>query len=65
MYKPSTYLVVIYFPTNVWDLFLTELVAKLKPHINLVEVHSQLSNNKHPGDRALLSAGSLRLLCCY
>jgi hypothetical protein len=44
MYKPSTYLVIIYFPnlsTYIWDLFLTELVTKVKPHTNSVEVHPQ------------------------
>jgi hypothetical protein len=52
MYKPSTYLVVTYFPT--------ELVTKVKPNINSVEVHPQLSNNGHPVDGALVgAAGSL------
>jgi hypothetical protein len=32
MYKPSTYIVVTYFPT--------ELVTKVKPNINSVEVSS-------------------------
>jgi hypothetical protein len=48
MYKPSTYLVVTYFPTYlpIYEyLFLTELVTKVKPNINSVEVHPQLSNN--------------------
>jgi hypothetical protein len=46
MYKPSTYLVVTYLltylptylPTYVWDLFPTEMVTKVKPYINSVEV---------------------------
>jgi len=63
MYKPSTCLVVItYFPTYfayVWDLFLTELVTKVKPEINSVDVHPQLSNNGHAVDGALVGAGSL------
>jgi hypothetical protein len=46
MSKPSTYLVVTYF--------LTELVTKVKPNINLVEVHPQLSNNRHPLDGVLV-----------
>jgi hypothetical protein len=43
MYKPSTYLVssylFSYLFTYVWDLFLTELVTKVKPNINSVDVH--------------------------
>jgi hypothetical protein len=34
------------------DLFLTELVIKMKPNINSVEVHPLLSNNEHPVDGA-------------
>jgi hypothetical protein len=34
----------------VWDLFPTELVTKVKPDINSVEIHSQLSNKGHPVD---------------
>jgi len=30
----------------------------MKPHINSVEVHPQLSNNGHPVDGALVRAGS-------
>jgi hypothetical protein len=61
MYKPSTYLEVAYFPTYmpIWDLFPTELVTKMKPNINSVELHPQLSNNGHPVDGALVGAGSL------
>jgi hypothetical protein len=51
MYKPSTYLLVTYFPT--------ELVTKVKPNINSVEVHPQLNNNGHPVDNTLVCAGSL------
>jgi hypothetical protein len=29
-----------------WDLFFSELVTKVKPNINSVEVHSQLHNNQ-------------------
>jgi len=31
----------------------------VKPNINLVELHPQLSNNKHPVDGALVGDGSL------
>jgi hypothetical protein len=31
----------------------------VKPNINSVEVHPQLSNNRHPVDGALDGAGSL------
>jgi len=41
-YKPCTYLVIAYFPT--------ELVTKVKPNTNSVEVHPQLSNKEHPVD---------------
>ncbi len=63
MYKPATYLVVTYLfsylSTYIADLFPTELVTKVKPNINSVEVHPQLTNNGHPVDRALVGAGSL------
>jgi hypothetical protein len=63
MYKPSIYLVIAYFltylSTYIWDLFPTELVTKVKPNINSVEVHPQLSNNRHPVDGVLVGAGSL------
>jgi hypothetical protein len=41
MYEPSTYLQVAYFSylsAYIWDLFLTELVTKMKPNINSVEL---------------------------
>jgi hypothetical protein len=57
MYKPSTYLLVAYFLTYLSiymrDLFPTELVTKVKPNINSVKVHPQLSTNGHPVDGAL------------
>jgi hypothetical protein len=31
----------------------------MKPNINSVELHPQLSNNEHPVDGALVGAGSL------
>ncbi len=39
------------------DLFPTELVTEVKPNINSVKVHPQLSNNGHPVDGALGGAG--------
>jgi hypothetical protein len=62
MDKPSTYLLITYFPTYLAiseTYFLTELVNKAKPNIISVEVHSQLSNNRHPVDGALVGPGSL------
>ncbi len=38
------------------DLFLTELVTKVKPKINSDEVHPQLSNTRHPVDGARVGA---------
>jgi len=54
MYKLSTYLVVAYFPTYLplyETYFLHNLVTKVKPNINSIEVH--------PVDGALVGAGSL------
>jgi hypothetical protein len=62
MYKPSTYLVVTYFPTYLRKYetyFFTELVTKMKSDITIVEVHPQLSNKGHPVDGVLVGAGSL------
>jgi hypothetical protein len=43
MYKPSTYLLDIYFPTYLPILneayFFTEVVTEMKPNSNSVEVH--------------------------
>ncbi len=58
MYKPSTYLVIIYFPTYIGDLLLQSWLP-VKPNINAVQVHPQLSNMGHPVDGALVGAGSL------
>jgi hypothetical protein len=59
MYKPSTYLVITIFSRSsyICDLFHTELVTKVKPNINSVEVHPQPSNNRHPVYGALTCAG--------
>jgi hypothetical protein len=62
MYKPSTYLVNTYFLTYLpiyETYFPTELVTKVKPNINSVELHPQPSNNGHPVGGVLVSAGSL------
>jgi hypothetical protein len=39
--------------------FPTELVTNVKPSINSVDVHPQVSKNKHPVDGALVGTGSL------
>jgi hypothetical protein len=44
--------------------FLTELVTKVKPNINSVEFHPQLSNNGHPVDGALVVGGPTLLPPC-
>jgi hypothetical protein len=49
IYLPSSYLF-SYLDTYIWDLFPTELVTEVKPNINSVKVHPQLSNNRHPVD---------------
>jgi hypothetical protein len=58
MYKPPTYLEVClfsYLSAYMWDLFPTEMVPKMKPNIwTQVEVHLQLSNNRHPVDGELV-----------
>jgi len=35
-----------------------ELVTKVKPYTNSVEVYPQVSKNRHPVDGALVGAGS-------
>ncbi len=58
MYKPSTYLLITYFPTYlpIYEThFPTELVTKAKPNLNSGEVQPELSNTGHPVD----GAGSL------
>jgi hypothetical protein len=62
MYKPSTYLLITYFPTYLpiyETYFPTESVTKVKPNLNSGEVHPELSNTGHPVDGALVGAGSL------
>jgi len=48
-----TTLLFSYIPTYVWNIFPTELITKVKPNVNSVEVHPQLSNNGHPLDGSL------------
>jgi hypothetical protein len=62
MYKPSIYLVITYFPTYLptyETYFLQNWYPRWNENINSVEVHPQLSNNRHPVDGALVGAGSL------
>jgi hypothetical protein len=40
------------------------MVTKVKPNINSVEVHPQLSNNGYAVDGVLVGAGSLWLYWC-
>jgi len=48
------------FPFVFSVMFLpSELVTKMKPNINSVEVHPQLSPNGHPVDGVLVGAGAL------
>jgi hypothetical protein len=42
-------------------IWFTKLVTKMKPNVYSVEVHPQLSNNKHPVDGVLVGVGSLWL----
>ncbi len=61
MYKPSTYLVITYFPTYLpiyKTYFLRNWLPQVKQNLNSVEVHPQLSNSGHPLDGALVGAGS-------
>ncbi len=62
MYKPSTYLVNTYFLTYlpIYETCFptTELVTKVKPNINSIEVHPQPSSKGHPVGGVLVGAGS-------
>jgi hypothetical protein len=40
-------------------IYPTDLVTKVKPNISSIEVHPQLSNNRHPMDGVLVGVGSL------
>ncbi len=63
MYKSSIYLVLpIFLP--IYYIYMRPIFYRICYHgetknINPVWVHSQLSNNGHPGDGALVGAGSL------
>jgi predicted esterase YcpF (UPF0227 family) len=46
-----------YLSTYIRELFPIELVT-MKPNINPVEAHPQMSNNGHPVDGVLVGAGS-------
>jgi hypothetical protein len=63
MYKPSIYLVKlpIFLPIYLYmgPIFLQNWVTKVKPNINSVEVHPQLSNDRHPVDGMLVGAGDV------
>jgi hypothetical protein len=54
--KASTYLSsdLIFVPIQ---LLCTKWVTKVKPDINSVEVHPQLSHNKHPVDGCMVQSG--------
>jgi hypothetical protein len=60
MYLPSSYLF-SYLPTYLCmrPIFLQNWVTKVKPNMNSVEVHAQLSNNRHPEDGVQVGAGSV------
>jgi hypothetical protein len=49
----------IFLLVYVQDLFVIELITKVKPNNNSIEVHPQLSNNGHLVDGALVGVGSL------
>jgi hypothetical protein len=62
MYKPSTYLKVVYFPTSLpiyETYFLQNWLTRWNQIIKLVKVHPQLSNNEHPVGGVLVGASSL------
>jgi hypothetical protein len=63
MDKPSTYLVVAYFPTYLCTIRISYIIGyqgETKPNNNSIEVYPQLSNNGHPVDGALVGASLLR-----
>jgi hypothetical protein len=45
------------------DVFRTKLVTKVKPNINSLDVHPQLSNYGHPVDGVLVGVGSVSSEC--
>jgi hypothetical protein len=59
MFKPSTYLVITYFLTYAPiynDLIYYRWVTQVKPQFNSVDLHPQLSHNRHPVDGSLSSS---------
>ncbi len=62
MYKPATLPSSHLFSLPMDLLFLQKGVTKVKPDINSVNVHPQLSHNRHPVDGVLVVVGSLRPL---
>jgi hypothetical protein len=62
MYKLSAYLVVTYFPSYlpIHETYLLQnWFTQMKPNIDSVVVHPQLSNKMHPVDGALEGDGLL------
>jgi hypothetical protein len=63
MYKPyylSSSHLFSYLSSDVYSTYVfTKWASKVKPDINSVEVHPQLSHNGHLVDGALVGAGSL------
>ncbi len=58
IYLPSRYQF-SYLSTLIWNLFLPELVRKMKSNVNSVKVHAQWSNNGHSLDGVLMGVGSM------
>jgi hypothetical protein len=56
IYLPRSHLF-SYISIYIRDLFPPELVTKVKPNMNSVEIHPQWSNNRHPLDGALVGVG--------
>jgi hypothetical protein len=57
MYSPSNYL---FFNLSAYIYRRpSELVTKVEPNINSVEIHPQVNNMNNPVDAALVGAGSL------
>ncbi len=65
MVKPATLPRSHLFSLNIWTYFLQKGVTKVKPDINSVNVHPQLSHNRHPVDGVLVGVGSLRPTCIW
>jgi hypothetical protein len=59
MFKPSTYLVIAYFPTYLSTNFLQNWLPRWNQILTQLKFIHKLSNNSHPADGALVGAGSL------